>query len=251
MLATQLYCPQGLLFLQRTLSPIQFHPDNDAHRRARLAYCTRSSAVRPHTESHYVRYLHPRAPSCTSIFHFLPHLKRVEGPISCLPSIKNVPLELDVEGRRSLPVGNDKALKAWTSHLESLLNRILITQCSSLTVSYGTCFTNAYSLPWKSLTLMQSHRSSLLERLTSSPRMSVVLHWALDFRRLAKQGVMDLHLALPLESSRVSRLTSLRIESVILFLPPGLNWTLEPNFLSINYISRPVSTFPPVPRVRC
>jgi hypothetical protein len=55
----------------------------------------------------------------------LPHLRRLENYISQLPSARHATLCLDIRGSACLAVGDDKALRAWTTRMESLLKCIL------------------------------------------------------------------------------------------------------------------------------
>ncbi|KAF7332946.1 hypothetical protein MVEN_02400500 [Mycena venus] len=158
-------------------------------------------------------------PSCTSIFPLLPHLKRLETFISCLPSVDSVTLELDTQASGCLAVGDDRALRAWAIHLESLLNCVVRKQCSSLTILHGGQFTRAFELvPFIA-------RRGLIRRLFSAlPKLLRAKgNGTQEFRRAPHQGPHRIEMG---SCPYSAKLTSLDIRSAIFVVPPGLHWTL-------------------------
>ncbi|KAJ6595144.1 hypothetical protein DFH09DRAFT_159175 [Mycena vulgaris] len=161
-------------------------------------------------------------PSCTSIFPILPHLRRLESLIARLSSVKHVTLQLDTMGSICLSVGDDQALRGWTSHLESLLNCIVEKRCSSLTMVHGGQFTRAYELSPPAPCGRWTRRGLFASLLRLCSRDMP----APEFMRVSRQGQSCVEMNMPSSVSRSSHLTSLDIQSAILILPPGLHWTL-------------------------
>ncbi|KAJ7460294.1 hypothetical protein FB451DRAFT_1371752 [Mycena latifolia] len=175
----------------------------------------------PQTENITCVFPHP---SCTSILPLLPHLRRVEAFISRLLFVKHVTLALDTPGSVCLSVGDDQELRAWTSNLEALLNCIIKKQCNSLAVRHGGQFTRAYELcppipPRRRI----SRFLGPVEKLLATQGQARDPY---GFRRVPKQGQSRVGMAMPEDVSCAAQLTSLDLESAILLLPPGLDWTL-------------------------
>ncbi|KAJ7628167.1 hypothetical protein DFH06DRAFT_1442027 [Mycena polygramma] len=175
------------------------------------------------TSLDHIDFLFPH-PSSTSVFPLLQHLQRVEGFLSRHSSVKSVSLELDHVYCSKFSVGSDKALRAWARAFGDLLNCILKTECTILTVTNGCYFADAYEL---SVTLSPTHTASWLGRLPYRPRRAISAQRPPEFQRVSEQGVEYVEIALPRDCSRSSRLTCLHIHSTTLLLPPGLSWTLE------------------------
>ncbi|KAJ7249771.1 hypothetical protein B0H12DRAFT_1121671 [Mycena haematopus] len=158
-------------------------------------------------------------PSCTSIFPLIPHLERLENYISHLPSVQCVTLVLDDRGSVCLSVGDDRALRTWTVHLERLLNCIVKKQCSSLTILHGGQFTRTYEVA--TANARPSHIQTLFSALPKLLRGKD--SETQEFRRAPHQGPRRIEMDSCYPSSK---LTSLDIRSAALILPPGLRWTL-------------------------
>ncbi|KAJ7617631.1 hypothetical protein DFH06DRAFT_1364271 [Mycena polygramma] len=163
-------------------------------------------------------------PTTASVFPLLRHLQRAEGFLSRRSSVKSVSLELDHEYCSKFSVGSDEALRAWARAFGDLLNCILKTECTTLTVTNGCYFAHAYEL---SATLSPTHTASWLGRLLHWPRRAISAQRPPEFQRVSEQGLEYVEIALPRDCSRSSRLTCLHIHSTTLLLPPGLSWTLE------------------------
>ncbi|KAJ7628209.1 hypothetical protein DFH06DRAFT_1141356 [Mycena polygramma] len=125
---------------------------------------------------------HPIA-SSTSVFPLLEHLQRVEGFLSRRSSVKSVSLELDHVDCSKFSVGSDEALRAWSRAFGDLLNCILKTQCTTLTVTNGCHFADAYQVV-EALPL--TRRASWLGRLLywrKAPRRAISAQRAPEFQR--------------------------------------------------------------------
>ncbi|KAJ7291797.1 hypothetical protein C8J57DRAFT_1458504 [Mycena rebaudengoi] len=165
--------------------------------------------------------------SCSSTSPFLFHLARVRRFISRFPSVKKVTLQFasfDNKEDRSLSVGNDEALRAWTSNLGDLLNCILDRDCNSLTIAHGSHFIRGYELS-RGGTLLQ-FQSLTHSVVASFGRLlfSKVPPTRQEFRRDPRQGREWIVFPAPMGSAY---LTALHIQSAVLLVPPGLNWTLS------------------------
>lgn len=175
----------------------------------------------PNTEEIICTFPHP---SCTSIFPLLSHLTRLEKYLSRLPSVRHVALCLDIRGSACLAVGDDKALRAWTTRMESLLTYILEKECQCLTMLYGGQLTQAYKL-----TPPATRRGPIMRLLSAIPRVlrgrtSEIL--PPTFSRVSRKGHAHIEIALRPSLHHSYKLASLEIHSAILVLPPGLSWTL-------------------------
>ncbi|KAJ7321000.1 hypothetical protein DFH08DRAFT_385174 [Mycena albidolilacea] len=175
----------------------------------------------PNTEEITCTFPHP---SCTSIFPLLTHLTRLENYLSRLPSVRHVTLCLDTRGSVCLAVGDDKALRAWTTRMKSLLNCILEKQCECLTMMYGGQLTKSYKL-----TPPATRRGPIMRLLSA---ISCVLRGRTSeippptFSRVSRQGHAHIEMSLRPPLHHSYKLASLEIHSAILILPPGLSWTL-------------------------
>ncbi|KAJ7617604.1 hypothetical protein DFH06DRAFT_1145041 [Mycena polygramma] len=169
---------------------------------------------------------HPIA-SSTSVFPLLEHLQRVEGFLSRRSSVKSVSLELNHVDCSKFSVGSDEALRAWSRAVGDLLNCILTTECTTLTVTNGCQFADAYQLVEAlPLTRRASWFGRLLYQL-KAPRRAISAQRPPEFQRVSQQGLEYVEIAVPRDCSRSSRLTCIHIHSTILLLPPGLRWTLD------------------------
>ncbi|KAJ6517313.1 hypothetical protein C8R47DRAFT_1254802, partial [Mycena vitilis] len=176
----------------------------------------------------HVNFIFPD-PADAPGFSLLEPLRRVEGFLSRLPSIKSVSLQFsDYRYGYHRVGGSDEALRAWARALGDLLNGIVQTQCTTITVTHGSHFTDAYQLMTPE-TAEHPRPVSWLGRLlygrmkapaTPGPR-------APEFHRVSQQGLEYVEIALPRDFSRASRLTCMHIHSTMLMLPPCLRWTLE------------------------
>ncbi|KAJ6491585.1 hypothetical protein DFH09DRAFT_1453253 [Mycena vulgaris] len=69
-------------------------------------------------------------PSCTSISPLLPHVCRFPKFVCHFPSVKKVTLQLDSRNSMCNAVGDDAALRAWSSTLGGLLNSLVERRCT-------------------------------------------------------------------------------------------------------------------------
>ncbi|KAJ7291792.1 hypothetical protein C8J57DRAFT_1458500 [Mycena rebaudengoi] len=148
--------------------------------------------------------------SCTSIAPFLFHLERVKRLIARFPSCgEQVPF-----GRKR----QDTARMAST--FGDLLNYMVDRKCVSLTILHGGHFTRTYELS-------QSASSQSLSRRLIAPIKHILRSELPDdkseFRRVPQQGREWIVVPAPMPSTH---LTALHIQSVVLLVPPCLNWTL-------------------------
>ncbi|KAJ7624220.1 hypothetical protein DFH06DRAFT_1305128 [Mycena polygramma] len=163
------------------------------------------------------RYLDP---IITSVTPLLEQFRRAKGFLSDFTSIRSLSLDLDHRDRLSyLPVGGGEALRAWAKGFGELLNCIVETQCTTLTVLHGSYFAKAFQLA------PGVKPASRLRQLTSWLK-TVAAREAPRFLRVSQQGVPYVAIALPRKFSRASHLTCIHIHSTTLILPPGLSWML-------------------------
>ncbi|KAJ7624210.1 hypothetical protein DFH06DRAFT_754293 [Mycena polygramma] len=159
-------------------------------------------------------------PITTSVTPLIEQLQRVQGFLSDSTCIKHVSLDLDHRDCVSyLTAGSDDAPRAWAKGLGAVLNCILETQCTTLTVLHGRYLAKAYELP----PIVKP--VSWLGRLISWV-YPVTAQQPPESQRVSQHGVERIELALPREFSRVSQLTCIHIHSTTLILPLGLKWTL-------------------------
>ncbi|KAF7361398.1 hypothetical protein MSAN_01172900 [Mycena sanguinolenta] len=163
-------------------------------------------------------------PSCTSVLPLLPHLRRFRKFVSRFPSVNRVTLQLDARNSMCNATGDDKALRAWSSSLEALLNCLVEKRCTEVTVKYGGYLTRSYTLsigPSKRVRrIVKAIRRLLLPRAAMEGK-----DW--EFQRSRDQGRARALASVPAKVSRSSTLTSLHIQSAVLVMPPCLNWTLS------------------------
>ncbi|KAJ7446908.1 hypothetical protein B0H11DRAFT_2083764, partial [Mycena galericulata] len=165
-------------------------------------------------------------PSCVSIFPLLPHLRRFRRFIMRFPSVKSVTLQLDARNSMCNATGDDAALRAWSSSLGALLNALVERQCTELTVRYGGYLTRSYTLSSGAKRAKGVKRLlKTLKRLFRFRGPMAGKGW--EFRRSPDQGRERALTAVPSKPSRTRQLTSLHIQSVILIMPPCLNWTVS------------------------
>ncbi|KAJ7032169.1 hypothetical protein C8F04DRAFT_1108068 [Mycena alexandri] len=154
-------------------------------------------------------------PSCVTIFPLLPHLRRVQRYIARLQSVQKVTLQLDEDRSRCLSVGGPRALRDWTTHLGGLLNCIVTKGCTSLTMRYGNQLTKP-SAPNPDAARRGVQIDRLLTFLPAFIRSSpTVQRWG-----------SRVEMTPPSSSRHPYKLQSLTIQSPILIVHPGLNWTL-------------------------
>ncbi|KAJ7143291.1 hypothetical protein C8R43DRAFT_1014975 [Mycena crocata] len=167
-------------------------------------------------------------PSCTSIFPLLPHLRRFRRFILRFPSVKKVTLQLDARNSMCNTVGDDAALRAWSSTLGGLLNSLVERRCSDLTVRYGGYLTRSYALSTMNSRGAERIKLTTLkafQRLFKSRGSMAGKGW--EFSHFSDQiRERDLPSVAP-GPSRSCTLASLHIQSAILIMPPCLNWTLS------------------------
>ncbi|KAJ6538099.1 hypothetical protein B0H19DRAFT_1079175 [Mycena capillaripes] len=143
-----------------------------------------------------------------------------EAFIARLSYVKKVSLHLaSIEGCGYSARGGDAILEAWASQFRSLLDRIIETGCTSLTVISGTQLTKTYELQEVQGSGVLRYLPRVIGQLLVRPDPR------LGFRRNPEQGTDEAWLSMPPFCSR-SQLTSLVIDSVTLVVPPGLHWTL-------------------------
>ncbi|KAJ6524453.1 hypothetical protein DFH09DRAFT_187118 [Mycena vulgaris] len=182
-------------------------------------------------------------PSCTSIFPLLPHVRRFRKFICRFPSVKKVTLQLDSRNSMCNAVGDDAALRAWSSTLGGLLNSLVERRCTDLTVRYGGYLTQSYALSVAPARNTKRVRRVLkaVKRLFRSRAAMAGKGW--EFRRVPGQGHERALASVPSTPSRSRKLTSLHIQSAVLIMPPCLNWTLSAlrhcpiTYLSLSQIS--------------
>ncbi|KAJ6510574.1 hypothetical protein C8R45DRAFT_964542 [Mycena sanguinolenta] len=163
-------------------------------------------------------------PSCTSVLPLLPHLRRFRKFLSRFPSVRRVTLQLDARNSMCNATGDDKALRAWSSCLGTLLNCLVEKRCTEVTVKYGGYLTRSYTLstgPTKRVRrIVKAIQRLLLPRAAMEGK-----DW--EFQRSREQGRARGLVSVPGKVSRSSTLTSLHIQSAVLIMPPCLNWTLS------------------------
>ncbi|KAJ7664664.1 hypothetical protein DFH06DRAFT_1470926 [Mycena polygramma] len=181
----------------------------------------------------HINFIFPH-PADTSVFSLLEPLRRVEGFLSRLPSIKSVSLQFsDYQYGYHHSGGSDEALRAWARAFGDLLNCIVQTQCTTLTVMHGSHFADVYFADAYQLvtaeTVEPQRPVSWLGRLIYGRRKAPIAPGprAPEFQRVSQQGLEYVEIALPRDFSRASRLTCMHIHSTMLMLPPCLSWTLE------------------------
>lgn len=175
----------------------------------------KTALFKPQPESICAIFAHP---SCISIFPIVALLQRLENYISRLPSLKHVTLQLDIRGSACLSVGSEEGLRAWTTGMESLLNCIVRTQCTSLTMLYGSQFTRGTKF-----VLPPTPNQGTPTRLLSSISSLLCLRGSDNIDNSNRRAP---EMALPLSLHASTKLTALEIHSAILLRGPGLNWTL-------------------------
>ncbi|KAJ7471950.1 hypothetical protein FB451DRAFT_1251488 [Mycena latifolia] len=169
-------------------------------------------------------------PSCTSIFPLLPHVRRFRRFVSRFPSVSRVTLQLDARNSMCNAVGDDAALRAWSSTLGGLLNTLVEKRCTELTVRYGGYLTQSYTLSGGSLAPVRPTKRvrralKAIKRLFRSRAAMAGKGW--EFRRAPDQGRERALTSVSSTPSRSRKLTSLHIQSAVLVMPPCLNWTLS------------------------
>ncbi|KAJ7675492.1 hypothetical protein B0H17DRAFT_833674, partial [Mycena rosella] len=167
-------------------------------------------------------------PSCTSIFPLLPHVGRFRKFISRFPSVKRVTLQLDSRNSMCNAVGDDAALRAWSSALGGLLNSLVERRCTELTVRYGGYLTQSYTLSAGSAVRQTKRVRRAMKAIKKMfrPRGTMAgKGW--EFRRAPDQGRERGLTSISSTPSRARKLTSLHIQSAVLVTPPCLNWTLS------------------------
>jgi hypothetical protein len=165
-------------------------------------------------------------PSCTSILPFLEQVKRLDGFIASVPSLKDVTLYLGPRGGLCLSGGSDESLREWARGFGSLLNCVVRNHCVSFTILYGTYFTDAFELrPAKKPTRRVSRIIGRTWDLLI--RRGAATHELTAFRRASQQGRARIEIPLSPHCALGSQLTTLHIRSKILILPPALSWTLD------------------------
>ncbi|KAJ7119626.1 hypothetical protein C8R44DRAFT_788551 [Mycena epipterygia] len=165
-------------------------------------------------------------PSCTSIFPLLPHLRRFRRFISRFSSVKRVTLQLDARNSMCNTVGDDVALRAWSSTLGGLLNSLVERGCTDLTVRYGGYLTRSYTLSAGERHTKRLRRAvKAITKLFRSRAAMAGKGW--EFRRSPDQGRERALTAVSANTSRARKLSSLHIQSAVLLMPPCLNWTLS------------------------
>ncbi|KAJ7319090.1 hypothetical protein DFH08DRAFT_891503 [Mycena albidolilacea] len=163
-------------------------------------------------------------PSCTSVLPLLPHLARFRKFITRFPSVGRVTLQLDARNSMCNATGDDKALRAWSFALGSLLNCLVQRQCTELTVKYGGYLTRSYMLSVEPKKRVRRIVKAI-QRLFRPRAPMEGKGW--EFRRSREQGRERALTSVPSKISRSSTLTSLHIQSAVLIMPPCLNWTLS------------------------
>ncbi|KAJ7092918.1 hypothetical protein B0H15DRAFT_832950 [Mycena belliarum] len=167
-------------------------------------------------------------PCCTSIVPLLPHLRRLQTFITRLPAVEHVTLVLDASNSADmcLSVGDDKGLEAWAAHLEALLNCIVRKHCKSLALVHGGQFTSAYELRPLPLPSRRAQLLAPVQQLLSLCRKTTSMDFEIAFRRDPRQGLIRIGIDMPPAVASAAQLAFIDIQSSILLVPPGLQWTL-------------------------
>ncbi|KAJ7781033.1 hypothetical protein B0H16DRAFT_1682601 [Mycena metata] len=156
----------------------------------------------------------------TSIRPLFPHIRRLRACIGRLAFIRKVTLALD-EPNSSRHSAAEEGVDTWTLEFGGLLNTILQRGCTSLTLRYGTFYSDVFEpRPTSSrLVVKPVHalRNVVRHILPDVPPGS---GW--DF--LLNAGTS---MEFDLQGHSTSALTHLKIESSMLLLPPCVGWTLS------------------------